>query len=82
MRFLTLVFNFRQRERSIVEYTREGDQPNAEYSENFRDVPGYQFIAGLNDNCVSSILSFLLGQLPQSLLDRKIEQPSPPEFEP
>lgn len=47
-RFLNLVFNFRQRGRSIVEYTREGDQPNGECPEKFRDVLGHHSIAGLD----------------------------------
>lgn len=49
-RFFNLVFNFRQRGRSIVEYTREEDQLNAECLEKFCDVLlGHQFIAGLDD---------------------------------
>lgn len=39
--FLNLLFNFRQRGRSIVEYTREGDQLNAERPEKFCDVLGH-----------------------------------------
>ncbi len=39
-RFLNLVSNFRQRGRSIVKYTREGDQLKAECPEKFRDVLG------------------------------------------
>ena len=49
-RFLNLVFNLRQQGCSIVEYTRERDQLNAEGPEKFRDVLGHQFTAGLDDS--------------------------------
>lgn len=48
-RFLNLVVNFRQKSRSIVEYTIEGDQLNVECPEKFRDLLVHQFIAGLDD---------------------------------
>ena len=60
-RFLNLVFNFRQRGRSIVEYTREGDQLNAECPEKFRDVLGHQFIAGLDDKGKIDLVQVYLG---------------------
>ena len=47
--FLNLVLNLKQRGRSIVDYTREGDQLNAKCPEKFRDLLGHQFIAGLDD---------------------------------
>ena len=60
-RFLNLVFNFRQRGRSIVEYTREGDHLNAECPEKFRDVLGHQFIAGLDDKGKVDLVQVYLG---------------------
>lgn len=47
--FLNLIFNFKQRGQSDVEYTREGDRLNAEYPKKFQDVLGHQFIAGLKN---------------------------------
>lgn len=47
-RFFNLVFNFKQKGRTIVEYTREGHQLNAACPEKFQDVLGHQFIAGLD----------------------------------
>lgn len=46
---LSLVFNLKQRGRSIVDYTREGDQLNAKCPKKFRNILGHQFIAGLDD---------------------------------
>lgn len=60
-RFLNLVFNFRQRGRTIVEYTREGDQLIAECPEKFRDVLGHQFIAGLDDKGKADLVQVYLG---------------------
>lgn len=60
-RFLNLVFNFRQRGRSIVEYTREEDQLNAECPEKFCDVLGHQFIAGLDDKRKVDLVQVYLG---------------------
>ena len=60
-RFLNLVVNFRQKGRSIVEYTREGDKLNAECPEKFRDVLGYQFIAGLDDKRKVDLVQVYLG---------------------
>lgn len=60
-RFLNLIFNFKQRGRSIVEYTREGDQLNAECPENFQDVLGHQFIAGLDDKGKVDLVQVYLG---------------------
>lgn len=60
-RFLNLVVNFRQKVRSIVEYTREGDQLNAECPENFRDVLGHQFLAGLDDKGKVDLVQVYLG---------------------
>lgn len=61
MRFLNLVFNLRQRGRSIVKYTREGDRLNAECPGKFRDVLGHQFIAGLNDKRKVDLFQVYLG---------------------
>lgn len=47
--FLNLVLNLKQRGRSIVDYTREGDQLHAKCPEKFQDVLGHQFIAGLDN---------------------------------
>ena len=60
-RFLNLVFNFRQRGRSIVEYTKERDKLNAEYPEKFRDVLSHQFIAGLDDRGKVDLVQVYLG---------------------
>lgn len=60
-RFLNLVYNFRQRGRSIVEYTREGDQPNGECPEKFRDVLGYHSIAWLDDKGKVDLVQVYLG---------------------
>ena len=60
-RFLNLVFNFRQRRQSIVEYTKEEDQLNAECPEKFRDVLGHQFIAGLDDRGKVDLVQVYLG---------------------
>ena len=60
-RFLNLVVNFRQRGRSIIEYTREGDQLNAECPEKFCDVLGHQFIAGLDDQRKVDLVLVYLG---------------------
>ena len=60
-RFLNLVFNLRQQGRSIVEYTTEGDQLNAECPEKFRDVLGHQFIAGLDDRGKVDLVQVYLG---------------------
>ena len=60
-RFLNLVVNFRQKGRSIVEYTREGDKLNAECPEKFRDVSGHQFIAGLDDKRKVDLVQVYLG---------------------
>ena len=60
-RFLNLVVNFRQKGRSIVEYTREGDKLNAECPEKSRDVLGHQFIAGLDDKRKVDLIQVYLG---------------------
>lgn len=60
-RFLNLIFNFKQRGRSIVEYTREGDQLNVECPEKFEDVLGHQFIAGLDDKGKIDLVQVYLG---------------------
>ena len=60
-RFLNLVVNFRQKGRSIVDYTREGDKLNAECPEKFRDVLGHQFIAGLDDKRKIDLVQVYLG---------------------
>ena len=60
-RFLNLVFNFRQRGRSIVDYTREGDQLNAECPEKFCNLLGHQFIAGLDDKGKIGLVQVYLG---------------------
>lgn len=61
IRFLDLVLNLRQRGRSIVEYTREGNQLNGECPEKFRDVLGHQFIAGLDDKGKVDLVQVYLG---------------------
>lgn len=58
---LNLVLNFKQRGRSIVNYTREGDQINAKCPEKFRDVLGHQFIAGLDDKGKLDLVQVYLG---------------------
>ena len=60
-RFLNLVFNLRRRGRSIVQYTREGDQFNTECPEKFCDVLGHQFIAGLDDRGKVDLVQVYLG---------------------
>lgn len=60
-RFLNLVFNFKRRGRSIVEYTREGDQLNAKCAEKFRDVLGHQFIAWLDNKGKIDLVQVYLG---------------------
>ncbi len=74
MRFLNLVFNLRQQGRSNVEYTREGDQLNAECPEKFRDVLGHQFIAGLDDRGKVDLVQVYLGAKNQQLATRKENQ--------
>ena len=59
--FLNLVLNLKQRGRSIVDYTREGDQLNAKCPEKFRDVLGHQFIAGLDDKGKVDLVQVYLG---------------------
>ena len=59
--FFNLVFNFRQRERSIVEYTRERDQLNAECLEKFQDVLGHRCIARLDDKGKVDLVQVYLG---------------------
>lgn len=44
-----------------MEYTREGDQLNAECPEKFRDVLGHQFIAGLDDRGKVDLVQVYLG---------------------
>lgn len=60
-RFLTLVLNLRQRGRSSVEYTREGDRLNAKCPEKFRDVLGHQYLAGLDDKRKVDLVQVYLG---------------------
>ncbi len=60
-RFLNLVVNFRQRCRSIVEYTREREKLNAECPEKFRDVLGHQFIVGLDGKRKVDLVQIYLG---------------------
>lgn len=59
--FLNLVLNLKQRGRSIVDYTREGDQFNTKCPEKFRDVLGHQFIAGLDDKGEVGLVQVYLG---------------------
>lgn len=60
-RFLNLVFNFKQRRRSIVEYTSEGDCFNAGGPEKFRDKLGHQFIARPDDKRKTDLVQVYLG---------------------
>lgn len=87
-RFLNLLFNFKQRGRSIIEYTREGDQLNAECPEKFRDVLGHQFIAGLDDKgkvdlvqvylrANKSIVSYADARQAVEKAYQRFEEPSP-----
>lgn len=59
--FLNLVLNLKQQGRSIVEYTREGDQLHAECPEKFQDVLGHQFIEGLNNKGKVDLVRVYLG---------------------
>ncbi len=60
-RFLNLVFNLRQRGRSIVQYTRKGDQLNAKCLEKFYNVLSHQFIAGLDERGKVDLVQVYLG---------------------
>ena len=60
-RFFNLVFNFRQRGQSIVEYTKKRDQLNAECPKKFRDLLGHQFIVGLDDRRKVDLVQVYLG---------------------
>lgn len=60
-RFLDLIFNFKQRGQSIVEYTRERDRLNAKCSKKFQDVLGHQFIAELDDKGKINLVQVYLG---------------------
>lgn len=44
-----MIFNFKQKKQSIVEYTRKRDQLNAKCFQKFEDVLSHQFIVGLDD---------------------------------
>lgn len=59
--FLNLVFKFRKRGRSIVDYTRERDQLNAECPEKFCDVLDHQFITRLDNKRKIDFVQVYLG---------------------
>ncbi len=58
---LHLVFNFRQLGRCILEYSRKGEQLNAECPKKFRDILGHEFITGLDDRGKVDLVQVYLG---------------------
>lgn len=55
------MFNFRQKRRNIVKYTKKRNHLNAECPEKFRNVLGHQFIARLDDKKKIDLIQVYLG---------------------